>query len=307
MLEQDAIALSVIIRVVGGGSALRRCLEHLVGQTAGQSVEIIVPYDSIAQGVAGLIPAFPQVTFVDMGVIQTNGRPVTAGEAHLLFDRRTAQGLAVAQGEILALLEDYGAPAADWCAQIIEAHRLPYGVIGGAVEQEASGILNWVVYFLDFGRYALPLSEGSAAYLTDVNVSYKRPVLTAVKSLWAEKYNEVTVHWELARQGVVLWQRPQIAVLQNRGRLRFLSLVQERFSWGRLFAVRRVREISLPARLAYSVGSPLIPFVLLGRIAQKVWGSGRHRIQFLRSLPAMVALALVWGTGEFAGYVTARE
>ncbi|MCC7355348.1 MAG: hypothetical protein IT330_16520 [Anaerolineae bacterium] len=307
MADKDAIALSVVVRVVGGDAFLRRCLDHLVKQTGGRAMEVIVPYDSLVRGVAGLERDFPQVRFVDMGVIGTDGRPVPPGEAHLLYDRRTAKGLAVARGEILALLEDYGAPGPDWCTQVLDAHLLPYGVIGGAVEQEADGTLNWAVYFLDFGRYQLPLREGPVAYLSDVNVSYKRPILESVRSLWEEKYNEVTVHWALARQGAVLWQRPQIVVRQDRGRLALPSLIVERFAWGRLFASRRVQEVAVATRVKYAVLSPLIPVILLARIAQKVFRSRRHRAKFLRSFPVLIVLALSWCLGEFVGYVSGRE
>lgn len=307
MPGKDAIVLSVVVRVVGGGAFLRRCLDHLVRQTEGHEVEIIVPYDSIVRGIAELERDFPQVTFVNMGVIKTDGRSVSPGKAHLLYDRRTARGLAVARGEIVALLEDYGAPDPDWCTQVLEAHRLPYGVIGGAVEQEADGILNWAVYFLDFGRYQLPLREGPVAYLSDVNVSYKRPVLESVRSLWEDKYNEVTVHWALARQGGVLWLRPQIVVRQNRGRLSLPSLIVERFSWGRLFACRRAQEVGFAARARYILFSPVIPLVLLGRIARRALGLPHRRAKFLRSFPILACLMLFWCLGEFVGYVTGRE
>jgi hypothetical protein len=307
MPSKDAITLSVIVRVVGGGAFLRRCLDHLVRQTEGREIEIIVPYDSLVRGIAEIERDFPQVTFVDMGVVRADGRPISAGEAHLLYDRRTARGLSVARGQILALLEDYGVPDPGWCAQVLEAHRLPYGVIGGAVEQEANGTLNWAVYFLDFGRYQLPLREGPVAYLSDVNVSYKRPVLESVRSLWEEKYNEVTVHWALARQGVVLWLRPQIVVRQNRDRLSLPSLIVERFSWGRLFACRRVQDATLADRIKYILFSPALPLILLGRVARKAWGSPYQRAKFLRSLPILACLALFWCVGEFVGYVTGRE
>ena len=143
---------------------------------------------------------FPQVIFYDMGCVKAAGAFDSNGTAHDLYDRRTAAGLKIARGEIMAFLEDYGVPDPDWCEQIIRAHQLPHGVIGGAVEHSGKGSLNWAVYFLDFGRYQLPLREGPANYLTDVNVSYKRDALQSVKDLWRVNYNEVTVNWALAKK-----------------------------------------------------------------------------------------------------------
>jgi hypothetical protein len=273
----------------------------------GRRVEVIVPHDSTASDVAELQSFFPQVRFVDMGVVETDSPSGTKQAAHEMFDRRTAAGLNMARGEILALLQDYGAPDPDWCDQIIKAHRLPYGIIGGAVEHEGKGFLNWAVYFLDFGRYQLPLSEGPSEYLTDVNVSYKRATLESVRYVWAQRYKEVTVNWALARKGTVLWQRPQIVVRQDRGKLSFRDLVPERFSWGRLFGCIRTREMSVLARLLYILLSPGIPAILLGRTAIKVFRTRRNRLRFITSLPHFAAMTLLWCAGEFMGYLTGRE
>jgi hypothetical protein len=242
-----------------------------------------------------------------MGVVNTDAPPGSAAVAHELYDRRTAKGLSVARGAVLALLEDYGVPDPDWCDQILEAHRLPYGIIGGAVEQAGQGLLNWAVYFIDFGRYQLPLPEGPVDYLTDVNVSYKREVLELVPELWAERYNEVTVHWALAKRGVVLWQQPRMVVRQDRGDLTFSELITERFWWGRLFGSVRAREISYLSRLLYIALSPTIPIALLSRMAGKVFGGRRNGKRFLSAFPQIVALTVSWSLGELVGYVTGRD
>ncbi|MCG3207766.1 MAG: hypothetical protein FOGNACKC_01366 [Anaerolineae bacterium] len=286
---------------------MQRCLRHLMPQTRNRPIEVIVPYDSAVTCVEQLRQDFPQVIFVNLGAAKISTSHISPGAAHELYDRRTAKGLRVARGEILASLEDFGVPAPDWCEQILEAHRLPYGVIGGAVEQEGKGALNWAVYFLDFGRYQLPLPEGPADYLSDVNVSYKREALNLVGELWAERYNEVTVHWALARKGVVLWRRPQLIVHQDRGRLLLPDLVKERFWWGRLFATARAREISVFLRSFYILFIPIMPLLLLARMSKKVFAGRRNRRLFLLSFPQTTLLTLFWCVGELAGYLSVRE
>ena len=308
MYRKNGIELSVVIRLVGGHTFLDRCLRHLIPQTQCRPIEVIVPYDSTVGGLEQIKNDFPTLVFVDMGVIRTCLPPTAHEVAHELYDRRTAAGIRMAQGRIVALLEDYGAPDPDWCEQIIKAHRLPYGIIGGAVEHEGKGSLNWAVYFLDFGRYQLPLREGPSDYATDVNVSYKREILEDVKHLWRDRYNEVTVHWALAKKGVILWRKPQIVVRQDRGKLSFSQLIRERFNWGRLFACMRKKEMSSLSRFSYIVMSPGIPAVLLARMASKVFGvGGRNRTRFVLSFPQVVAMTICWCLGEFAGYVTGRE
>src|ERR1700681_5044734 len=92
-------------------------------------------------------------------------------------DELRARGLALARGYIVALIEDHGIPAPDWCAQILESHRQPFAVVGGAIENGIDRPLNWAVYYCDFLRYQNPLQEGTSAFASDANVSYKRSAL----------------------------------------------------------------------------------------------------------------------------------
>ncbi len=304
--QSDSIRLSVIVTVVGGRSFLRRCLSHLVPQTQRQLVEIIVPYDSTISEVEHLQTDFADVRFVFMGEVATSAPLRTQASEHELYDCRSSFGLRAAKGEVLALVQDCVIPASDWVEQVLSAHALPYGVVGGAVEHGAKRPLNWAVFFQDFGRHQPPLKEGPAVYLTDINVSYKRTALEAVKELWQNRYKEVTVNWALDRLGVTLWQRPQIVVTHSRGELEIVKLIIERYSWGRLFGVIRTREMALPSRLTYILLSPLIPLIVLFRTVKKAIRSN-HRRHLVMAMPHLVVLTVVWCFGEFMGYLTGRE
>lgn len=307
MLDSPPITLSIILRVVGGAPFVRRCLDRLSAQTEDRPIEIIVPYDSSIPAISAVAREFPEVKFIDMGHVSTAAAPGTHAAAHELYDRRTAAGLAVARGEIVALLEDYGVPREDWCDNILEAHKLPYGAIGGPVDHCGSGILNWAVYFVDFARYQPPLQEGRVNYLSDVNVTYKRATLDAVKRIWANSYNEVLVHWALAKRGVDLWLRPQIVVCEDRGALQFAELVKERFAWGRLFGSIRAREMMQARRAVYIILGPALPMILLARMAKAALGRSQGWRPFLAAFPVTVLLTLIWSLGEVFGYVTGRS
>ena len=56
-------------------------------------------------------------------------------------------------------------------------------------------------------------------------------------------------------------------------------MVGGRFVWGRLFATLRAREQSLVGRLAYAALSPLIPAVLLARVARKANRPVKNRVK----------------------------
>lgn len=298
--------LSIGVISVGDTRSLRRCLARLAPQIDNASIEVLVPFDSTMHDVATIQREFPAFTYLDLGVVATHDRPGSMGALHELFDRRASQALHTARGRVISLLQDWGAPDPDWCRQVIASHELPHAAIGGAVEHEGRGLLNWAVYFQDFGRYELPLDEGSTTFLSDVNVAYKRLALDSVRELWQRRYNEVTINWTLLARGETLWRNPRMIVRQDRGPLKLGRLLVERASWGRLFGAARAHATPGPRLILYILGSPLIPLVLIGRAARKVFAAGRHRREFLLCLPALFALTCAWSLGELVGYVTRR-
>jgi hypothetical protein len=247
------------------------------------------------------------VIYVDMGEVRLEAPGGSYASDLEMYDRRTAFGLRVARGEILALLRDYEVPAPDYCEQVLQAHQLPHGVIGGAIEHAGRSTLNWAAYYIDFGRYQLPLKEGYFPYLSDANVTYKREVLEPIRNLWEDRYLEVIVNWELAKRGVMLWLRPQIVVWQDWGELHFKELLTVSYSFGRLFGSTRARSNPIVKRLFYILISPLIPLVIMGRIARKVFKSKRKPGQFIQTIPYLVMLSVFLAFGEFIGYVTGKD
>jgi hypothetical protein len=244
---------------------------------------------------------------VAMGRVETL-RPASrpAGQ-HELFDRRRAAGLAVVTGDLVAILEDRGVPRADWARTAIDLHQaLPHAVIGGAVENGRNRTLNWAVYLCDFGRYQPPLPRGPREYVTDVNICYKRMALEKTRHLWRERYHETTVHWELLRSGETLFLAPEMVVEQRRERLRLAALLRERLDWGRLFAYTRAKEMSRGRLLLLAALSPLLPFVLFGRLALLQFQKGVSVGAFLRAAPAVGLLMATWSAGEMLGYLTGK-
>jgi len=299
--------LSVVVTIVDGGEALRECLVALAAQASPPSLEVIVPYDASVASIEELRVQFPEARFVALGEVVTD-RPLRspAGQ-HELYDRRRAVGLAETRGEIVCIIEDRGVPERDWAAKVSRLHAdLPYAVIGGAVECGVDARLNWAVYFCDYGRYQLPLTAGPRAYVTDVNISYKREPLMRLRPLWQERYHETTVHWQLEREGETLYLTPELVVWQRRRGLSVRSLLRERLEWGRLFAYTRAREQSVPSRLAHAALAPLLPILLLLRHT-RMQAQKRARLRRFLSVSPQVALFLsAWSLGELLGYLSGR-
>lgn len=70
---------------------------------------------------------------------------------------------------------------------------------------------------------------------------------------------------------------------------------------GALFPCRHQGGVS--RRLAYLLAAPLLPPLLLARIAARVVASRRRRGRLLAALPLLVPVAVVYVWGEWLGYL----
>ncbi len=303
------LSLSVVVAIVSDTTEARGDVSHLteslqaLSRQSNPPMEIIVPYHSQIDGIERLRQQFPEVVFIPVNDLRTYSGQGGSREHH---DELRARGLAVARGTIIGLLEDHARPAQDWCARMVEAHQRQFAAVGGAIENGIDRSLNWAVYFCDFGKYQNPLSAGESSFVSDANVSYKRSALEGVRSTWQEAFHETAVNWALTARGEKLALSPDIIVYQHRTRLRLGPALRERFIWGRSYAAARSKLVSRGKRLAYAALSPLLPGVLLLRMAVNVMKKRRCVGAFLRALPLTAILTMSWSLGELAGYVTLR-
>jgi hypothetical protein len=300
-----APALSVIVTIVDGGDVLRRFLLALTRQGNPPPMQILVPYDASISETAEFRKEFPQLTFIDMGAVETVRSIRTAAGQHELYDRRRAAGLAVASGELIAILEDRAPPRANWASNVVRLHEQPYGVIGGAIECAPGDLLNWAIYACDFSRYALPFESGPRRWISDVNVSYKRRVIDETRAIWRERFNEALVHWALLEKGETLFLSSEVVVDYHTSYTSLVGVLPVRFHWGRLFGQARAKKFSATGRLAHIALGPLIPLVLLIRHGITHYRKGSFR-RLLCAAPQIAVLLAAWVSGEVWGNVTKR-
>lgn len=286
--------LSVVVVTLVGPETLARCLEALDAQIDPPALEIIVPLDARLGDPGRLRQKYPHVQF-----LQAPGRKTYA--------QLRCLGICQARGPVVAVTEDHCRPQPDWCAQIVRLHAAaPHAAIGGAVEKEApDSPLNWSFYFADYLRYSLPFEAGRSHALTDLNVTYKRAAMDRIAPVWAEEFHENAVHAALEAAGETLWLAPEVVVRQQRP-LTLGHAVWYRYAFGRLFASTRVAGAPPAARLKLIALAPLVPLLLVARIAGLVNRKCRWKGEFVRALPAVALVSLVWGWGELIGYVTGR-
>ncbi len=286
-------ALSVVVVTLVGESTLERLLEALRGQDISGGLQVIVPCDDRLGDCPALRERFPEVDFP-----RVTGRRTYAELRSLGVER--------AVGEIVAVTEDHCQPVRGWADAVVRAHTAERGAVGGPVDKRGpDGAVGWAVYFLDYGRYMPPRPEGPAAELTDLNVSYKRADLAAIRETWAGEFHEPSVHAALESRGLQLWFAPAMTVEQHRP-IRLGEALRDRYVFGRLFGATRVAEAPATRRLIAAAASPLLPPLLVWRVCRGVYARRRRRAELLRALPAILLLASAWALGEFMGYVTRR-
>ncbi len=282
---------------------LARCLAALTEQAAAGSIEIIVPHLPSTTGISLLREQFPAVRFAEVPDLRMSTGRSGSREHH---DELRARGLALARGNIVALIEDHGIPAPDWCRRITESHRQPFAVVGGAIENGIDRPLNWAVYYCDFLRYQNPLQAGASTFASDANVSYKRAALESIRPVWQEIFRESSVNDTLHSQGETVALAPEVVLHQHRLGLRLASALKERFVWGRSYAAARITRAGTGQRVVWAALSPALPVLLLLRMSILAFKKRRTFVPFLKALPLTAILLVSWACGEFMGYVTGR-
>lgn len=296
--------LSVVVALISGRPEhLETCLTALTQQADPPAMEIVVPCDKRVGDVSRFRARFPAVHFIPSAEKSAGGNSDWSREHH---DELRALGLQHARGEIVALTEDHCKVGERWCATLVREHAASHAAIGGAIENGTDRLLNWALYFCDFGRYQNPIRRGPATYVSDCNISYKRTALENVAAMWKEAYHEASINWALQKQGETLWLCPEMVVWQQREKMSLTAALRERYVWGRSYAGTRVAESEPGKRLFYAAFSFLLPALLLARMGANVLRKRRHVTRFVLAFPYAILLTVAWSVGEFIGYVTGR-
>ncbi len=288
--KQETLELSIVVAVTGGRPILGSCLTALEAQTSGIAAEILVIDGTKSGTAAGCSPNSGSVR-----ILQLPAQP----EVPVLWQA----GIEASRGRIIALLVDSCIPGRDWVQQILQAHQADCAVIGGAIDLAPTlGAVDSAIYFCRYSGYMPPFAATLLDDLPGNNCSYKRAALAGVQDEWADGFWETFVHSKMRAQGDRLLCVPEILV-HCVGSASGLSFLRVRFNHGRRFAARRAKEMSRKQRTLRALVFPLVPFVMLLRIATRVWEKRRYRARFLACVPLLLIFLTAWSTGEFLGYL----
>jgi hypothetical protein len=306
----EKFKLSVIVVIVSDTmerrydlSILSRCLNSLYAQIDPPEFEIIVPYPSQVASINQLVGRYPKVKFVPIHDLKTYR---LIGASHEHHDELRARGIAIAKGEIIALIEEVSTVDERWSMNLVQEHLKEYAGVGGAIENGIDRPLNWGVYFCDFGRYQNPVVAGETSMASDANISYKAAPLMAIKHIWQGFYREPEINWSLRSNGQKIVLSPDIVLTQYRSDLKLRNALKERYIWGRSYAALRIKHSGLIKRIAFFILAPFLTLILTYRMAANVIKKGRNGDKFIQAFPLVVLLLVFWSYGEMIGYLTAR-
>jgi glycosyltransferase involved in cell wall biosynthesis len=290
-IEPASTKLSVVIAASNNLEALEKTLTSLRDQASGANIEVIAVTNFNGETELRLKQRFP---FAKCATLPRDATvPVL----------RT-RGINLSHGDIVALIEDYGFADENWCAEIKKAHDSGHSIVGGAVENRSPDrLLNWAVYFFDYGRFMLPMRPEFTPSLSGINASYNRRVLEEVAELYRDGFEEAFVHDELKKRGHELSLVPSAIIYLSKN-FEFRTTFQDFYHLARSFAVRRVARREWTERIVFAIGACLLPILLSVRVVIRIVPKRRHLSKLLLSLPHLVVLMVSWSAGEFCGYVS---
>lgn len=282
----DSPSVTVVVASCRERGLLDACLASLRSQCKEHGADIVVARAGPPPEVAELQAAYPDVRFV-------------AAPPEATIPQLRGQGLAEADGDIVALTEDHCVAAPDWIAQLAAAPGQS-DVVGGAMgNAQRERALDWAAYFSEYGFFGGGQPDAATPLLTGANVAYRRRVVDDVVALARRGEWENVVHSRLAASGSTLTFLTTAAVYQN-DTYRFWDFCRNRYEHGRDFARRRLVGEPGGRRWLLLAGSVALPLLLAVRVAGAV--SRRDRRAFVRSLPLTLAFLTAWAAGEAVGY-----
>jgi hypothetical protein len=279
--------VSVVVATWRDAAGLGDCLDALAPQRNGTDEVIVVstvPTDDLR-------PLYPWASWL-------------SAPATLLIPHLWSLGIAAARRDVVALTTAHFVPAPDWIAVIGSAHaRLQSPAVGGPIDPPRNGrLVDWATYFLRYSAYLGYEREQTVPDLAGDNASYKRASILSHPELLRDGFWEQEFHARLRSLGQTLVFVPALRVRLQRS-LGFGPFLGQRLRHGREFGLARLSGRSAAWRAAAIAVSPLIPAIVLAKVARRVLRSGRALGPFLAALPLLSAFALAWAAGEASAYV----
>lgn len=286
--------LSVVVIVRSPDETPDKVLQELRHQSTDSDVELILVEGRPAVARAG------SEQFSDLKIIEAPDRNMP----HL-----KAIGFDASQGATVAFLEPKGVPATGWLDALRRAIReKPDAAIGGSVIFSGHPrAINQAAFLFEYGGFSPEeLRAGTATDLAGNNMAVPRKLFAEIcrDILQREGLNKPFCQNLLVENGVEIAMAPDMRInLQTDHRAR--GFLASRFQYARCFGGTRIREAPVSRKIAYRLGSVLVPLVVLVRRLQGARSAKDVPLTFSVTCMTM-AICLTWSAGEVVGYWLGR-
>jgi hypothetical protein len=281
-----ACELSIVVGSLDAAALLHECGAALAAACRGLDAEILI--------VEATDPAAAERARERVPIARV--LPMPRGT---LVPALWGHGLSEARGRVVAFTIAHCVVAEGWARSLLAAIASGAAGAGGPLALRAGvAATGRATYYLRYSAW-LGLPAGPAREIPGDNAAYDHAALRAVRAQSGDAFWEVEAHAKLRALGRTLLVHPE-AIAWFGDDTPLTAMAARRFQHGRHSGAFRVRE-GVRTRWQVVLAAPLVPFVLLSRVARRVARAPGHATSFATSLGAFLVLAGAWAAGEAVG------
>jgi hypothetical protein len=288
---EAATQVSIAIACVNGLPYIEEAIRSFEHQDGDITYEILVA-DRCNRGCREVVRRHPRTRLIEVD------------RAGVTIPQLRALAIRQARGELIGVTEDHCMAPPGWLGAMVRAHAAGHAIVGGPIENAATGrLIDWAVFFCEYSAFEPPLEAGPGA-VPGNNTTYARALLPIIDDLldlgvWEEEFNS-----RLAAHGYATYLDPSAAMMHKKS-FGAAEFVAQRYYYARSYAGMRLRDGVLLQRLMYAgFAATLLAPLLIQRIVWNVWTKRRHRRELILSLPLLMTFVAAWALGEVVGYLT---
>ncbi len=284
--------LSIVVASVQSAGWVAGCIEAIGASCVGIDVQIVVVEAGNDVETRRVVATTPGATLISL-------------EKDALTPRLWSEGIAVSTGNVIALTTAQFRVSREWATSAIRSLETGASAVGGPLTlSSAASSLDAAVFFLRYSAFIDGTSDGDVKDIAGDNAAYRRDCIPDQSWDRASGFWELDVNRAILNEGgSIVWNGNMSAQFQTSYPLQ--PLLQHRFEHGRLFGQSRVHRGERAAAIALK--APLVPALLMGRIAKRVAARRDYRIRFAAALPLIFVLATAWAAGEAKGAIEGQR
>lgn len=232
----------------------------------------------------------------------SDARVVRVDSVYPLAEARAA-GVRAATAPFVFLGETHSFPRQGMFEAIVQTHGTGWDVVVPIFENEnPDGVVSWTGFLNGYASWTHGKSGIELKYAPNFNASYSRAFLIG---LGADLARAMATGDDLMGRLRAAGKRVRLEPAARIGHANISSLshwLRQRVVAGRVIAGTRSKSWSIPRRLLFALGSPLIPLVLLARNRRGIVRTIRRNRLTPAVLPLLFAGTLMQAAGEMLGY-----